>query len=263
MSLRYPGGGWLALEGKGYLVGWNRAFAENHPGMAAAGEIDDGGSGRAGGRTTIDDEGNLVAELVADAVGVGTLRIAGEVGRGRGDRESELSDDSAWDSSLGNADGDVAGVRCHAEGKLGAGLDDDRKWAGPELLCKAVKGGVEPACQFVGLRDLGDQQRQGLMAGAGFDLVDAVDGLEIDRVDGETVEGVGGQGYDVAAVEAVDDLPDQFGFRLVGMDAEGFGRQIVLLCQLFGHRGPEVAKKTANSHHSIPGGWAQGMARWW
>jgi len=99
------------------------------------------------------------------------------------------------------------------------------------------------------------------MAGAGFDLVDAVDRLEIDRVDGETIEGVGGQGYNVAAVEAVDDLPDQFGFGLVGMDAEGFGRQIVLLCQLFGHRGPEVAKKTANSHHSIPGGWAQGMAR--
>src|SRR5258708_4288534 len=203
MSLRYPGGAWLALKGEGYLVGRNRAFAEDHPGMAAAGEIDDGGSGRAGGRTTIDDEGNLVAELVADAVGVGTLRIAGEVGRGRGDRESELSDDSAWDSSLGNADGDVAGVRCHAEGKLGASLDDDRKWAGPELLCKAVKGGVEPAGQFVGLRDLGDQQRQGLVARAGFDLGDAVDGLGLHLVDGEARGGVGGQAYAQAAGKAV------------------------------------------------------------
>ena len=63
------------------------------------------------------------------------------------------------------------------------------------------------------------------MAGAGLDLVDAFDGAEIDGVDGETVEGVGGKGYDVAAAEAGDDVVDESGLGLVGMDAKGFGRQ--------------------------------------
>ncbi len=65
------------------------------------------------------------------------------------------------------------------------------------------------------------------MAGAGFDVVDAVDGAEIDGVDGEAVEGVGGEGDDVAGVEAVDDAADVLGFGLVGVDTEDLGRQIL------------------------------------
>ena len=67
------------LKGKGDLVGGDGAFAEDHPGVAAAGEIDDGGGGGAGGGAAVDDERDLVAELVADAVGVGAL---GEAVRG-------------------------------------------------------------------------------------------------------------------------------------------------------------------------------------
>ena len=68
------------------------------------------------------------------------------------------------------------------------------------------------------------------MAGAGFEVVDAIDGLEIDGVDGEAVEGVGGESDDVAGVEAGDDVVDKSWFGLVGMNAECFGRQILLLC---------------------------------
>ena len=67
------------------------------------------------------------------------------------------------------------------------------------------------------------------MAGASFDFVDAFDGAEIDRVDGEAVESVGGEGDYVAAVEAGDDVVDERGFGFFGMDAEGFGRQCGLL----------------------------------
>ena len=63
------------------------------------------------------------------------------------------------------------------------------------------------------------------MAGAGFDLVDAVDGAEIDGVDGEAVEGVGGESDDVARVEAIDDGGDVGGFGFVGVDAENLSRQ--------------------------------------
>jgi len=63
------------------------------------------------------------------------------------------------------------------------------------------------------------------VAGAGLELVDAFDGAEIDRVDSEAVEGVGGKGDDVTAVEAGDDVVDECGLGLVGMDTKGFGRQ--------------------------------------
>ena len=63
------------------------------------------------------------------------------------------------------------------------------------------------------------------MAGAGLELVDAIDGVKINGVDGEAVEGVGGEGDDVAAVEAVSNVADERGLWLVGMDAESFGRQ--------------------------------------
>jgi len=66
----------LVLEGEGDLVGGNGALAEDHPGVAAAGEIDNGGGGGAGGGTAVDDEGDLVAELLADAAGVGALGVS-------------------------------------------------------------------------------------------------------------------------------------------------------------------------------------------
>ena len=62
-----------ALQRQRDLVGGNGPFAENHPRVASAGEIDDGGRHRAGGRPAIDDQRNLVAELLAHAVGVGTF----------------------------------------------------------------------------------------------------------------------------------------------------------------------------------------------
>ena len=49
------------LEGKGDLVGGDGAFAEDHPGVAATGEVDDGGGEGAGGGASIDDEGEFVA----------------------------------------------------------------------------------------------------------------------------------------------------------------------------------------------------------
>src|SRR6202041_2320356 len=60
-----PGG--LMLEGEGDLVGGDGAFAKDHPGVAASGEIDDGGGGGAGCGPAVDDEGEFVAELLADA----------------------------------------------------------------------------------------------------------------------------------------------------------------------------------------------------
>jgi hypothetical protein len=219
----------LVLEGECDLVGGDGAFAENHPGVASAGEVDDGGGGGAGGGAAVDDEGQLVAELLADAGGRGALGQAEQVGRGCGDGQAEAGDDGAWDGGFGHAQGEVAGVGGDAQGKAGAGFDDDGERAGPELFGETIEGGVELAGEFVGLGDFGDEEGEGLVASAGFELVDAIDGAEIDGVDGETVEGVGGERDDVAAAEAVGDVGDESGFGLVGMDAESFGRQCGLL----------------------------------
>ena len=66
------------LEGEGDFVGGDGAFAEDHPGVCAAGEVDDGGGDGAGGGAAIDDEGDLVAELVGDVLGAGALGHAAE-----------------------------------------------------------------------------------------------------------------------------------------------------------------------------------------
>ena len=102
------------------------------------------------------------------------------------------------------------------------------------------------AGELVGLGDLGDEEREGLVAGAGFELVDAVDGAEIDGVDGEAVEGVGGESDDVAAVEAVGDVVDERWLGLVGMDAEGFGRQILAPVPGWGYPLPTYLRKVFN-----------------
>ena len=68
------------LESEGDLVSGDCAFAENHPGVAAAGEINDGGGGSAGGGAAVDNEGEFVAELLAHAERRGALGLTEEVG---------------------------------------------------------------------------------------------------------------------------------------------------------------------------------------
>src|ERR1017187_9144740 len=221
----------LVLEGEGDFVGGDGAFAEDHPGVAAAGDDEDGGGRGARGGASVDDEWDLVGELGADEVGVGTLRHAAEVGGGGGDGQAEAVDDGACDGVLGHAQGDVAGVGGDAQGKAGAGLDDDGEGAGPEAFGEAVEGGVDLAGEAVGLGGLGDEQGERLVAGAGLDLVDAVDGAQVDGVDGEAVEGVGGQGGDVACGERLDDPGDAVWFGLGGMDGENLCRQRALLSE--------------------------------
>src|ERR1039458_8838878 len=99
------------LEGEGDLVGGDGAFAEDHPGVASAGEVDDSGGSGAGGGATVDNQRDLVAELLGDAGGVGTFGHSVEVGGGGCNGQAEAVDDGACDGGLGDAQGDVAGDR--------------------------------------------------------------------------------------------------------------------------------------------------------
>lgn len=182
-------------------MGGDGSFAEDHPGTAAAGEIDDGRGNGASGGSAVDDEIEAVAELVEDAFGGGALGLAVEVGGGGGDGVAEGGDDSPGNGGFGDAEGYVAGLGGDAEGDVSSGFDDEGEGAGPELFGETVEGAVEVATEFVGLGDFGDEQRERFVLGAGFEIVDALDGTEIDGVDGEAVEGVGGQGDELAGAE--------------------------------------------------------------
>ena len=139
-------------------MGGDSAFAEDHPRVVAAAEVDDRcGDGTSCG-AAIDDEGDRVAKLLENAAGVGAFGQAAEVGRGGCDGQAKFFDHGAANGGLRHAQGYVAGVGGDAEGELAAGFDDDGEWAGPEAFGEAVEVGVNTARQLVGLRDIGDEQ---------------------------------------------------------------------------------------------------------
>ena len=115
-------------------MGRDGAFAEDHPGVVAAAEIDDRCGDGAGCGAAVDDEGDRVAELLEDAAGVGAFGQAAEIGGGGCDGQAEFFDDGAADGGLRHSQGDVAGVGGDAQGKFAAGFYDDGERAGPEAL---------------------------------------------------------------------------------------------------------------------------------
>ena len=81
-----------ALQRKCDLMCCDRSLANDHPRIPAAGEIDDGGCGRPGSRTAVDDQWNLVPKLFSNAVCIGALRVSAQIGRGcrdRADRDAQ------------------------------------------------------------------------------------------------------------------------------------------------------------------------------
>ena len=158
-------------------------------------------------------------------------------------------DDGAGDGGLGDAQGDVAGVGGDAQGQAGAGLDDEGERAGPEALGEAVECGVDLAGEAVGLCGLADEQGERLVAGAGLELVDAVDGAQVDGIDGQAVEGVGGQRDDVAGGERADDRAISSGSGSSGWMRSISAVKWILLCE-----GLEAGMqwRTAQDHSITP-----------
>jgi len=208
-------------------VGGDRAFAKDHPGVGSAAEVDDGGCDVARGGAAVDDEGDFFAELLAHLGRIGAFGLAAKVGRSGGYGQAELGNDCTADGCFRDAQGDVAGVGRDAQGQLAAGLDDDSERAGPEFFGELIELGADGSRELVGLGYVGDEQRERLVTGAGFQLVDVLDGAEIDGVDGEAIEGVGGERNDVAALQRLDDLGYQVGLRFVRMNTKDFSDQTI------------------------------------
>src|SRR5579862_6203312 len=98
------------LQGQGDGVRGYGAFAQDLPLSVFAGKVDDGSRHAPSGRTTVDDELDVLADLVAHAAGIGAFGQAGQVGGSCGDGQAQGLDNSARDGGVWNAQGDVAGV---------------------------------------------------------------------------------------------------------------------------------------------------------
>ena len=77
---------------------------------------------------------------------------------------------------------------------------------GPEAVRKFVKHRIGVACQLVGLRERGNQQRERLLLLAALDAVDVFDGVEVDGIHGKAIKSVGGHRNDVALAQTGDDV---------------------------------------------------------
>ena len=60
---------------------------------------------------------------------------------------------------------------------------------------------------------------------AGFDPVDALNGMQIDRVNSKPIKGVRRQRDNVAFAQTRDDVADPVWLRFIGMDAQNFRGQ--------------------------------------
>ena len=63
------------------------------------------------------------------------------------------------------------------------------------------------------------------MAGARLELVDVLDGAQVDGVHGKAVESVGRQSDDLAALQRIDHVGDEVWLGLVRMNTKNFGVQ--------------------------------------
>lgn len=215
----------LAVQTEGDLVRGDRSFAKDTPRVAFPGEIDDGGGDGAGGGSPIDDERDLLTELVVHAPGVRALRHTVQVRRRSGDGQAEPCDDRSRDGGLRDAKGDVSRVCGDAEREFGTRFDDDGERAWPETFGEAVEGGVTRACEPIGLGHIGDQERQWLVTRTIFEVIDAIDGAEINWIDGQTVEGIGRKGDDLTGFQVLDDVIDERRLWFIGVNTEDLSRQ--------------------------------------
>jgi len=163
--------------------------------------------------------------LIADALCVAALGGPLQVGRSGGDGQPEALHNRAGNGGGRHAQGHVAGIRRNPQRQFSAGSYDDGERTGPEALRQLVQQGVGVAGQLIRLGQRGDQQGQGLVFVAGLDLVDLLDRMKIHRIDSQAVEGVGGQGNDIALAQTGDDIVDPVRLGFIGMDAQHLREQ--------------------------------------
>ncbi len=109
-------------------------------------------------------------------------------------------------------------------GTLGSALRRTQ-WAGPEASGQQVERLRHRPCQLSSLVYGLGQQGQRLVPGASLDFVDAVHGMQIERVCRQAVKGIGWHSQDHAGLNFLSGVGYQGCFRISRADSYDFGTQ--------------------------------------
>src|SRR5918992_1000559 len=202
-SVAPPGSGAIVerlLEHLFQLVGTDGALAQQ-PGPLA-GEVDDAGGRPVGGRSGVEEDPDVVAELLDDRRDLARGRLAGAVGAGGGQRAGAL-DEGEGEGLLGHAHSHRAPGLAEVPADAGGLPQDQGERPRPPGRDQRLGLVGDLVDQADGLAPGVDQHRQGQVAAALLGLEQGVDGRGVERVAADAVEGVGGQ-HDQAA--SGDDL---------------------------------------------------------
>ena len=138
--------------------------------------------------SAVHDDRQAIAQLIAHLHRRSAFDFAVQVGRGRRDRQSGRANDGQRNFGGGHAQRDIAGIGRDLQRQLGIGLHDDGQRSGPEAARQQIEDFRHGPRQVGGLIDGFDQQRERLVPRARLDLVNAIDGMQIEGIDREAVK---------------------------------------------------------------------------
>lgn len=189
----------LAREGALNIGIRDGAFADDGPVVA----IDThNGRGQDGARIAgIEDERQAIVELLDDLLCVGAGRKTGKICAGAGDGPADGVNQRGGDARIGPTERDAAAIAGDFQRKAMSGVNDDRESARPEFVRESKKRVRNIAHERDGLLDGVDQNRERFRFRAAFNAEDFLDGREIERIGGESVEGIRGHADHTAAAD--------------------------------------------------------------
>ena len=174
-------------------------------------DFDDGGFEACVAGAAVDDERDAAVEFFEDGGGGGGADAAEAVGAGGGERAFEAGDDALKDRVIADADGDGGEAGGDGVGDGGVFGEDERERAWPEVFDEEGDGGCDVVGDdgdfgesvFVG--EVDDERVEG---GAVFGGEDFGDGVWVESIGGEAVDGFGGEGDGFASGEEFDGSVD-------------------------------------------------------
>ena len=198
MGRELGGDGVVAFEGIADVVGGDGTFAADAPVITA--QLDDGGRQHVGSFAGVEDQRKAIAELGEDFDAAGAGGRAGKIGASAGERDAEFGDEINDDFGLGPAESDAASVGGDFQGKAVRGVNDDGERPGPAGLGETKEIVRKIFREDLGVDQRANENRKSAMLGTALDAKDFFDGGEIDRVGGESVKRIGGDGDDRTAI---------------------------------------------------------------
>ena len=195
------GSGMAWPSGSSTALSWSRLMrAEPQHPAGGAGGVDDGRGRAARRRTGVHHHLDVLAQHLLGLGGLGRGRAAGQVGRADRERAGAL-EDLQGDRVVGHPHRDGAAGVAEVPLQRGVGVADQGQRAGPELLDQRPGPGRDPDRQRVEGGRRRDQDRRRHVAAAALGVEQLLDGVLVEGVGGQAVDGVGRQHHEASALD--------------------------------------------------------------